>query len=114
MGTIRFAHYITNIGGHYNTSTGIFTCKYPGIYVFALHIVKNFGSDSAYCDIRKNGSNVVKAYTLSHSNGYYSTTNSVVMHLVHGDKVDLGGCSPIASLYGLKYTTFSGFLPTAD
>ena len=116
-GTIRFSHVITNIGGHYNTSTGIFTCQLPGIYVFALHIMKNSGIDNAICIIRKNGSNVVVAETdpdSSSDGGFYSSTNSVVIHLVHGDKVDTGSCSPIANIYGYDFTTFSGFLLRAD
>ena len=116
-GTIRFTNYITNIGGHYSTSTGIFTCEYPGIYVFALHIMRNPGSGYAGCEIRKNRSNLVQAYTEPDTNsdsGYYSSTNSVVVHLVHGDKVDLGGCSPIANIYGYTDTTFSGFLLRTD
>ena len=79
--------------------------------------MKNFGSDSADCYIRKNGSGVVEAYTNPDSNsesGYYSSTNSVVIHLVHGDKVDLGVCSPFAYIHGGIDTTFSGFLLRSD
>ena len=118
FGTIRFTHYITNIGGHYSTSTGIFTCQYPGIYVFELHLMKEPRRDYAICNIRKNGSNLdVRAYTDPDSNsdgGYYSSSNSVVMHLVHGDKVDLGSCSPIATILSSDETTFSGFLLRSD
>ena len=35
--TLRFTSAITNVGGHYDTSTGLFTCEYPGIYVFTLN-----------------------------------------------------------------------------
>ena len=101
-GTIRFMDVITNIGGHYNTSIGIFTCEYPGIYVFALHITKSYGSDYATCDIRKNGTLVVAASVNPDANskdGIYSTSNSAVMHLVNGDEVDLGNCSPLESLF---------------
>ena len=118
-GTIRFTHYITNIGGHYSTTTGVFTCVYPGIYYFALHILRDSGSTIAYCHIRKNGSNVVEVYSkpeTASSDSYDGTTNSVVLHLVGGDKVDLGGCSAISTIQ-VNYdydTTFSGFLLKAD
>ena len=115
--TIRFTRIITNMGGHYNTTTGIFTCVYNGTYVFALHIMKKPGSSYANCYIRKNGSNVVEAWTDPDSNsdnGYYSSTNSVVLHLINGDKVDLGSCSPIANIVVGTDTTFSGFLLRSD
>ena len=106
---------VTDIGGHYNTSTGIFTCQYPGIYVFALQIMKNYGSDSARCAIRKNGSIVLGASVdpdTSSDLGKYSSSNSAVMHLVQEDQVDLGYCSPLDSI--MTPTTFSGFLLKAD
>ena len=115
--TIRFTSVITSIGGHYSTSIGIFTCEYPGIYVFSLHIMKLVFSTDAYCYIRKNRSNVVGAWTDPDSasdNGWYSSSTSGVIHLVHGDQVDVGGCSNITSFYTTYYTTFSGFLPKAD
>ena len=116
-GSVRFTDVITNIPGHYNTSTGIFTCEYPGIYVFALHILKNTGSDTAYCHIRKNGSNVVIVYTNPDTNsGQYGSSNSIVIHLLLGDTVDLDNCSANIDNINTSYTftTFSGFLLKAD
>ena len=118
-GDIRFPHVITNLGGHYNTSTGIFTCQYPGIYVFTLHIIKAMGYDNAQCSIRKNGQMVVEAWTnpeRDHDGGAYGSTNSAVLHLVHGDTVDVGGCTSRDSMYtgGDWGTSFTGFLLKAD
>ena len=117
-GTIRFTHVYTNIGGQYSTSTGVFTCQYPGLYAFTLTLIKEGGYDIAYCRIRKNGSDKVFTYTNPDSNsddGLYSATNSVVLHLVHGDKVDVGHCTPLASIYSYTGTSsFSGFLIKAD
>ena len=117
--TIRFIHVITNIGGHYNTSTGIFTCEYPGIYVFELHIISSGDNDRTECAIRKNQAMVVEAWTNPDRNsdsGNFGSTNSVVLHLVHGDKIDLGYCTSAASMYtgGDWGTSFSGFLLRAD
>ena len=119
-GTIRFIYVITNIGGHYNTSTGIFTCKYSGIYVFELHIIKSQGYNDAECEIRKNQNiMLVEAWTNPDSNsdaGNFGSTNSVVVHLIHGDTIDLGGCTSADSMYtgGDWGTSFSGFLLRAD
>ena len=116
--TIRLTHVDTNIGGHYDTTTGVFTCQYSGLYAFTLNILKNSGHDYAYCKIRKNGSSVVSAWTDPDNNsdgGYYSATNSAVLHLVQGDTVDVGFCSPIASIYSTTITSsFSVFLIKAD
>ncbi|XP_028664331.1 complement C1q subcomponent subunit C-like [Erpetoichthys calabaricus] len=34
---IIFNNAITNSGGHFDTKTGVFTCKIPGIYYFVYH-----------------------------------------------------------------------------
>ena len=115
-GTIRFNNVRTNIGGHYDTSTGQFKCQYPGTYVFSLHIVRDSGYTRAYCYIRKNKSNMVYVYTQpSSTSGYYGSSNTVVLHLVSGDVVDTGGCSDYDTInHFYDATTFSGFLLQAD
>ena len=117
-GTIRFTHVFTNIGRQYNTTTGVFTCQFSGLYAFTLTIFKDRGESLAYCKIRKNGSNIVSAFTDPDSNsdnGLYSGTNSAVLHLVHGDKVDVGDCSYLTSIQSHDDTSsFSGFLIKAD
>ena len=114
--SIRFTALYTNNGSHYNTSTGEFTCQYPGLYYFTLNIMKGYASKIAYCIIRKNGSSMLWVYsdTGVTNNGYYSVTNSIILHLMHGDIVNVGGCTPIATINGDVYTTFSGFLIQAD
>ena len=118
-GTIRFNNVRTDIGGHYNTSTGQFKCQYPGTYVFLLHILRDSGHTFAHCYIRKNKSNMVYVYTHpSSTSGYYSSSNTVVLHLVSGDVVDTGGCSDAVTMndngYNGYLTTFSGFLLQSD
>ena len=117
-GFIRFTHVLTNIGGHYNTTTGVFTCQYSGLYAFTLNIMKQRGRDYASCFIRKNGSDIFTAWIDPDSNsdgGWNSATNSVVLHLVHGDIVDVVGGSPIANIHtNTDTSSFSGFLIKAD
>ena len=117
-GTIRFTDTISNIGGHYSTYTGIFTCKYPGVYVFALHVMTDRQSTYAQCFIRKNGYNVVPAWIDPDNgarDGYYGSSNSVVLHLVYGDKVNVALSSPLANIHtSWRDTSFSGFLLKAD
>ena len=116
--TIRFDRVVTNIGGHYNTNTGKFTCPYPGLYVFSLHVVKVTRADNAYCYIRQNNADKVIAFSDPSSDsdsGYDSGSVSVVLHLIRGDVVDLGHCTVVSKIYpNERMTVFSGFLLKAD
>ena len=115
--TIRFTNVITNIGGHYNTTSGKFTCQYPGIYVFLLHIWKIAGVTDAYCWISKNGSGLISADSSVNSNtasGHDGASTSVILHLVQGDIVDLCPCSAIETFHRGWTTSFSGFLLQED
>ena len=60
---IKFNSVISNIGNHFNANTGQFRCQYPGMYFFSLSLYKNSRADSAQCWIRKNGANVIYAYS---------------------------------------------------
>ena len=115
--TIRFTHVITNVGGQYSTSTGIFTCKYPGMYFFALHIMKDIRKSVVACSIRKNQIDFLEVLSSpASSTGYDTSSNSVVIHLNRGDQVDVGTCSYIDAMFdgSTGMTSFSGFLLTAD
>ena len=106
---------ITNIGNHYDASTGKFHCKYAGVYIFSLSLYKKSTADSAQCWIRKNGSNVLYAYSdpnLNADRGFYEASNFVVLHLNISDVVDVGGCTKIDTM--AYETSFSGFLLKAD
>ena len=116
--TITFKTVTTNIGGHYDTSKGRFACKFAGIYVFFVHVVKKHGQNQACLYIRKNGSNIVLANSdpdSSSDNGLYESSNSVVLHLTRGDRVDVGGCTSASTMYPSdQMTSFSSFLLYAD
>ena len=105
---------ILNIGGHYSTTTGRYTCYYPGIYVFSLNLYKGSrASGEVYCDIRKNGSNVALANVPNEGvYGYYESSASTVLRLARGDTVDVGSCNNPSNIH--KYTSFIGFLLKAD
>ena len=102
-----------NIGNHYSTSTGKFTCYYPGVYVFSLNLYKKSAASRVYCYIRKNGSNVARAEVPSESEfGYYESSASTILHLNRGDTVDVGSCYHADDIHW--FTSFTGFLLKAD
>ena len=102
-----------NIGGHYNTTTGKYTCHYQGIYVFSLNLYKKSTANYVYCYIRKNGSVHAVARVASDSEyGFYESSASTVLRLTRGDTVDVGSCSNPGNIDGR--TSFIGFLLKAD
>ena len=112
--TLVFPQYRINIGDHYNTSTGMYTCQYPGIYVFSVHIYKKDGDTSDIgCFIRLNGNDQVHITVPGTSNdGFYEGSTSTVFHLQEGDTVDIGNCLDPSAVSQL--TSVIGFLLYAD
>ena len=113
---ISFGTVTSNEGAVYDLGVGEFVCKQSGFYFFALSIVKDYSHNGlAQCAIQKNGASKVFAATLpghEGSQGYYAATNSIYIHLATGDKVTVGGCTSLSSLFG--YSSFTGFLVKAD
>ena len=72
------------------------------------------GHNEAYCCIRKNGSNQVRAYSNPDSvgGGWYSqSSNTLILRLSHGDNVDLGDCTDYDTMdYPSMTSSFSVFL----
>ena len=102
-----------NIGNHYSTVTGQYTCYYPGVYVFSLNLHKRYGASRVYCYIRKNGSVYVLADVPGDgTSGYYDGSASTIFHLNRGDTVDVGDCHNPDDIN--HYTLFTGFLLKAD
>ena len=100
-----------NIGYHYSTTTGKYTCYYPGIYVFSLNLYKKTGANRVYCYIRKNGSVFAMAIVQSESE-YGESSASTVLRLARGDTVDVGSC--LNPSFINSHTSFIGFLLKAD
>lgn len=59
---LKFDDVITNLGNHYDASTGKFTCHVSGIYFFTYHVLMRGGDGtSMWADLCKNGQ-VAKAH----------------------------------------------------
>ena len=114
-GDLRFTSIKATYGSEYSTSTGIFTCRYPGLYFFSLSLIKRRDSDEpdyVYCYIKMNGVNKIRTYIDPNDHyadhGSYGTSTSLVIRLAYGDRVNVGGCSAQDTID--QYSTFSGFL----
>ncbi|XP_061193343.1 uncharacterized protein LOC133201560 isoform X2 [Saccostrea echinata] len=110
-GTLIFNKAINNVGGGYNTHTGIFTAPVSGDYVFYATI-QTYGRHYVYVDIVLNGSNKVRVGAQTSNHHDDTGTNLVTLRLQQGDTVWIrhsigwGYHTHIAS----PLTTFSGFL----
>ena len=103
----------TNIGNHYDTTTGQYTAQYAGIYLFILNLYRKAGGNSVWCYIRKIGSRVVMVSVPADSEyGIFGSSGSTVVHLDPGDKVDVGDCHNPSDIDA--WTSFLGFLLQAD
>ena len=99
-----FSRIKTNVGSHYDTSTGLFTCQYPGLYYFSINL---YSKITTSCFIRKNGNHQLRIRSEA-SNAYIESSSSAVLQLSKGETIDVGNCSPLDSIDVL--TSFTGFL----
>ena len=70
------------------------------------------GHEHAYCHIRKNGA---ESHVFGNTVGsHIERSNSVVLHLVKADVVDLDNCTALGTFFVGWETSFSGFLLQED
>lgn len=109
-GTVVFTNVVTNIGGQFNTTTGQFRCKVPGIYNFLFHMRKKDEPTCVHCYIQKNKNKLIDVHVHPNTAVSDSFSGSGVFYLNNGDIVDIGGCS-YNHLRSDSY--FTGFLVAA-
>ncbi|XP_054579372.1 complement C1q-like protein 2 isoform X2 [Eptesicus fuscus] len=113
---LKFDDVVTNLGNHYDPTTGKFSCQVRGIYFFTYHILMRGGDGtSMWADLCKNGQVRASAIAQDADQNYDYASNSVVLHLEAGDEVYVkldGGKAHGGN--NNKYSTFSGFLLYPD
>jgi len=116
---IRFLRVSANLGNDYNSSSGVFTCRIPGLYWFSASITKNYSENvgQTYCYIIINGSQNLMMWhnerDVVHTT--FSMTASGGFHLNRGDRVQVGDCFNPGFLHsGSMYSYFSGVLIKPD
>ena len=107
---VIFNRIVTNVGGHYKPSTGVFTCPVSGYYVFDVH-VQGQEDQTAAVEIRLNGGQLVRALAEDNLDNQSVSAHVTVM-LRQGDKVDVAVYNRRSYLAGGKYRfcMFSGHL----
>ncbi|XP_067310417.1 complement C1q-like protein 3b [Pseudorasbora parva] len=113
---LKFDDVVTNLGNHYDPSSGKFTCSIPGIYFFVYHVLMRGGDGtSMWADLCKNNQVRASAIAQDADQNYDYASNSVILHLEPGDEIYIkldGGKAHGGN--NNKYSTFSGFMVYAD
>ncbi|XP_038155886.1 complement C1q tumor necrosis factor-related protein 4 [Cyprinodon tularosa] len=116
---LTFDVEFVNIGGHFNKTSGLFTCYFPGVYFFAFTVGKH--PRKAVSVKLMTGSGQVQAMVFDEdtSKRREMQSQSLMLQLDRGETVWLYSQQDkryaVYSNQG-RYTTFSGFLvyPTAE
>ncbi|XP_070568122.1 complement C1q subcomponent subunit C-like [Ptychodera flava] len=109
---IRFSKALTNIGGDFDYSTGVFKCEHPGTYFFTFNARKPKSQDTVQVDLELNNVAQVSIHETDTMNQHGDTgsvscvlnlkkNDQVHLRLVKGSSLEVGTDKPIA---------FSGFL----
>nr|XP_034306010.1 complement C1q-like protein 4 isoform X2 [Crassostrea gigas] len=108
---VKYDSVLTNVGGAYRPSTGIFTAPYKGIYTISCSLMSH-PSNSVHLDIMKNGKKLSIVYSASGTNPHSAQTQQLLLN--KGDRVWIQNRSGNkASLHDHgSYNLFSGALIT--
>ncbi|XP_071166059.1 heavy metal-binding protein HIP-like [Mytilus edulis] len=105
---VKFNDVKINIGGGYDSSTGIFTAPRSGIYIISCTIMAS-GSSEVQFQLNKNDQLYTNGYATK--SGYAAQTINSLVDLRKGDKMYIkhrtGASQPV---YGEHFSTFSGYL----
>jgi hypothetical protein len=123
--TDHFPDVYLNVGGHYDTNTGVFTAPYEGTYIFYFAGLHTGGTGKVGLTFLKNGTNVLLTNAASSSsNGaqglaWNTTTDEDYVIAIWMDRLQKGDeiqarvnyiNSVTAFFYGHNHGYFSGYL----
>ncbi|XP_055999789.1 complement C1q subcomponent subunit B-like [Ostrea edulis] len=106
---VKYDHVLTNWGGAYQPTTGVFTAPYNGLYSISCSLMSR-ASNSVHVGITKNGKKM--SIVFSNANTYPLASQTLQLLLNKGDKIWIqnrnGGNAKFHD-HG-SYNVFSGFL----
>nr|ADX99230.1 complement 1 q protein [Meretrix meretrix] len=113
--TILYDNVFVNEHNGYSTSTGIFTCPIPGLYVFHFHAYSSNKDTIMWLELVHNDRAVV---SVSGYNSHTVGSQTVMLKLRKGDRVQIQSKEfQEFALFGLNdqiYSTFTGYIIHED
>ncbi|KAL4217872.1 hypothetical protein ACF0H5_022611 [Mactra antiquata] len=106
---LLFPTNLLNRGKAYHEAHSIFIAVTPGIYIFSASVLSYVGEKSEYsAAIVKNGVNLALIYGHGDSGRHDQGSVTVVTELTNGDEVWVRMLTGDASIWGGRYTSFTG------
>jgi len=116
-GIIVFDTATYNLGSHYNTSNGKFTCPVAGLYLFNFKCLFNTPDSDSHANLHINGSNYSGTQGAAFAYGNIGGSAGHYLHNGGSDVVSLSASDAVTIYYTdagtdlhHSYTTFSGCL----
>lgn len=81
---VRYDHVVTNLGGAYQRTTGIFTAPYRGLYSFSCSLMSH-PSNTVHLEMVKNGKRVSTVFSAAHT--YPQSSQTIYLVLNQGDHI---------------------------
>lgn len=104
---VRYDHVVTNLGGAYQRTTGIFTAPYRGLYSFSCSLMSS-PSNHVHLEIVKNGKRVSTLFSAAHT--FPQSSQTIYLVLNQGDHIWMQNLNTFqAKLHEtVGYNVFSG------
>uniref|UniRef100_A0A8C7YKL4 C1q domain-containing protein n=1 Tax=Oryzias sinensis TaxID=183150 RepID=A0A8C7YKL4_9TELE len=110
--TLKYKRILSNYGGCYNPSTGVFTATVNGVYFFRFTMFNNLSpTPSSVVVLKKNDQQLTCVWDTSGTDSHDTGSNAVVILLRVGDNVYVELQENRVVYDNVpNYNTFSGFL----